>query len=195
MANTRFSNDPCRVKKQLQQSTDQGRWVMNVPGNSDIPMFIEDPHIRLQSWGGNLRTNIVNLESELMGVSRVAGRDNIVNDNYKSFVVGSSRIEYPSTRDLSTSESRATDPAWIYRDKEQPLWGYPHLNPQEHVSIPFHNNINTRILEKDHFVPATECVGEQAFNNNLPSSFMSNSGNYSGGPVTCAQTNSCHRAN
>ena len=33
MAFTRFNDDPCRVSKQLQQSTDQGRWILNVPGN------------------------------------------------------------------------------------------------------------------------------------------------------------------
>ena len=33
MSFTRFNDDPCRIKKQLQQSTDQCRWIMNVPGN------------------------------------------------------------------------------------------------------------------------------------------------------------------
>ena len=33
MAFTRFHDDPARVAKQLQQQTDQVRWILNVPGN------------------------------------------------------------------------------------------------------------------------------------------------------------------
>ena len=32
MAFTRIKNDPEIIKKYLQQSTDQGRWQINVPG-------------------------------------------------------------------------------------------------------------------------------------------------------------------
>ena len=52
MAFTRFHDDPCRVAKQLQQSTDQGRWILNVPGNGDKPSYMADPQVRIQTWGG-----------------------------------------------------------------------------------------------------------------------------------------------
>ena len=57
MAFTRFKYDEGRTKKELQQSTDSGRWVLNVPGNGDTPCYMEDPHIIPQKWGANLRTN------------------------------------------------------------------------------------------------------------------------------------------
>ena len=75
MAATRIYYDDCRTMKRLQQETDQGRWIMNVPGNGLTPSYIEDPHIRIQKWGANLRTNIVNLESDLRGVNRQISRD------------------------------------------------------------------------------------------------------------------------
>mgnify|MGYP005660732585 FL=1 len=53
MAFTRFHDDPCRIKKQLQESTDIGRWILNVPGQGSKPDYMNDPHIRLQKWGGN----------------------------------------------------------------------------------------------------------------------------------------------
>jgi hypothetical protein len=53
-----------------------------------------------------------------------------------------------------TDQSRATHPAWILRDTTQHRPDYPLFNPQEHVAIPFQNNLSTRILEKDYFVPS-----------------------------------------
>mgnify|MGYP003350318092 CR=1 FL=1 len=58
MAFTRFHDDPARIQKQLQQQTDQGRWVIDVPGNGDKPCFMLDPQIIPQKWGGNLFHNV-----------------------------------------------------------------------------------------------------------------------------------------
>ena len=65
MAFTRFKYDDCRTKKELQQATDPGKWVLNVPGNGDKPFYIEDPQIIIQKWGANLRTNTINLEMKI----------------------------------------------------------------------------------------------------------------------------------
>ena len=59
MAFTRFHDDPARIQKQLQQQTDQGRWVIDVPGNGDKPCFQLDPQIIPQKWGGNLWTKTI----------------------------------------------------------------------------------------------------------------------------------------
>ena len=45
------------------------RWILNVPGNGADPCYMEDPQIIIQKWGGNLRTNTINLESDLRGVN------------------------------------------------------------------------------------------------------------------------------
>jgi hypothetical protein len=95
MAFTRFNYDESRTKKQIQQSTDPGRWVMNVPGNGSDPYYMEDPFIRIQKWGANLRTNTINLESDLLGVNRSLSRDCLGKDNYKSYNVPNEAIQYP----------------------------------------------------------------------------------------------------
>ena len=70
MSFTRFHDDPSRIKKQLDESTFQGRYFLNTPGaGMDLP-FKEDPHFRLQKWGANLHTNTVNIESDLHGLTR-----------------------------------------------------------------------------------------------------------------------------
>jgi len=190
MAFTRFNYDECRTKKQLQQSTGPGRWILNVPGNGDKPCYVEDPQIIIQKWGGNLRTNTVDLESDLRGVNRNLNKDCLGKDNYTNYNVPNEAIQYPSCSSLYTDQSRATHPAWWYRDLEQVDWYDLPLNPQENTCLPFQNNLSTRILEKDYFTPKRDCVVNET-KNYLPSSYNLIRGTYVGGPNTCAMTNSC----
>ena len=190
MAFTRFKYDSCRTKKELQQATDPGRWILNVPGNGDNPPYMEDPQIIPQKWGANLRTNTINLESDLRGVNREIGKDCLGKDEYQKYDVPNSLIQYPTCNQLTTEQSRATNPAWWYRDLEQTDWQYPPLNPQVNVCIPFQNNLSTRILEKDYFTPKRDCVLVQT-RNMLPTSYNLIRGNYIGGPTICSQSNSC----
>ena len=188
MAFTRFKYDDCRTIKSQQQATDPGRWILNVPGNGSNPCYMEDPHIRIQKWGANLRTNTINLENDLLGMNRNLTRDCLGKDNYNN--VQSEAISYPKCNNLFTEESRSIAPAWMVRDLEQVDWYYPPLNPQENTCFPFDNNISTRILEKDNFTPKRDCVISET-NNYLPTSFNLIKGNYVGGSNTCASTNSC----
>jgi hypothetical protein len=190
MAFTRFKYDDARTKKFLQQATDPGKWILNVPGNGANPCYMEDPQIIIQKWGGNLRTNTINLESELKGVNRQLGRDCLGKDNYEKYNVPNEAIKYPTCNNLFTDQSRATNPAWWYRDLEQANWQYPPLNPQTNTCIPFQSNLNTRILEKDYFTPKRDCVLNET-QNYLPASYSLIKGSYVGGPTTCQQTNSC----
>ena len=156
MAFTRFHDDPARIKKQLQESTGPGRYILNVPGNGLSPSYMADPFIRLQKWGANLRTNTINLESDLKGLNNNLNRDcNIKKTNRYGNIPNnkSSKIHYPTNSINSTEQSRVTHPAWMYRDLEQATWngGYLPLNPQENTCLPFHNNANTRLIASDTF--------------------------------------------
>ena len=65
MALTSIKNEPARIEKELQQSTGTGRYMLDVPGPGCEVGFLEDPFIRLQKHGANLRTNTLNIESDL----------------------------------------------------------------------------------------------------------------------------------
>jgi hypothetical protein len=157
MAFTRFKYDDCRTKKELQQSTDPGRWILNVPGNGSNPCYIEDPQIIIQKWGANLRTNTINLESDLRGLTRPLNRDLVEDNNYKTHAVHSGNATYSNASPF-IEESRASHPAWMYKDLEQSRWEAPFLNPLNGLEKGFHENVNTRILEKDHFIPQLPIV-------------------------------------
>ena len=153
MSFTRFHDDPCRIEKQLQEMTDPGRYMINKPGWGPDPCFMIDPYIRMQQWGANLMTDSINLESELLGLYKPLTRDCY---QYQNFNVPTKPISYPNKRPF-TDQTRATNPAWTARDLEQVNWYILPLDPQENVCIPFQNNLNTRLLERDYFVPTAPC--------------------------------------
>ena len=155
MSFTRFKYDDARVEKQLQQSTDPGRYVLNVPGPADSTKYIESPMIRLQKFGNQIRTNSTNIESDLRGLTRNLNRDNMCMNNYKKKSVSSSHVNYDTEKSIWTDQSRVTHPAWHYRDSEQYRPNHLFYDPQENVCMPFYNNLNTRILEKDYYEPKT----------------------------------------
>jgi hypothetical protein len=161
MSFTRFNYDPCRTKKLLEESTGPGRYMLNKPGWGDKPCFFSDPQIRMQEWGTNLRRvpggAPIDINSDLLGITRPLTRDCTKKDFPFAGVVFSMKNQYPTCGKEFTAQSRATHPAFLYRDLEQsnryPLF----LNPQENVCMPFQNNLNTQLLERDNFTPKIPC--------------------------------------
>jgi hypothetical protein len=190
MAFTRFKYDDCRTVKSLQQATDPGKWILDVPGNGPNPCYIEDPQIRVQKWGANLRTNTVNLESELMGVNRRINKNDCLQDTYEKYNVPNEEMSFPVCNSQFTQESRAIAPAWMVRDLEQVDWYYPPIDPQINTCIPFQNNLSTRILEKDYYTPNNTCTTNNV-HGEMPVNYSYSSPSYVGGPNTCLSSNNC----
>lgn len=151
MSFTRFHDDDLRIEKQLEQMTFIGRYQLDVPGPGASMPFQDDAQLRMQKWGANLRTNTINLESDLMGLTRPLNRDDVDKNNYVD-KVQSAPQNYPVEKPFIL-ESRASHPAWMYKDLEHPIWEEPIVNPQANLEKPFHDNIQTRILEKDYYKP------------------------------------------
>ena len=153
MASTRFSNDTSRIQNALQQSTDPGRWVLNVPGNGRTPDYIADPCIRIQKWGANLRTNMVDIENELLGINRRAGSHcpEESAEKYHHHINNSTVIDCPINTTLYTEQPRAIAPAWTIRETANINSSYLFRNPllKSDIYRPFITNVDTRNLEKD----------------------------------------------
>ena len=153
MTSTRFSSDECRIKKQLQESTGPGKYMLNVPGQGSTLTYFDDPYIRMQNWGGNLRTNFFDLENELKRPSNNFRDCKNVSED-KVFTIAKDTNEYNNE---VTSQSRITHPVWEFREKGVNNFDYLFMNPQENVCFPFNNNISTRITEKDDFLFNKKC--------------------------------------
>ena len=151
MAFTRFHDDPARIHKRLEESTFAESYYLNKPGNgADIP-FAMDPQMRLQGWGANLCTNAINLESDFRGLTRKLNRDVEQINEYKVHAAQTQKYLYESLKPV-VDESRATHPAWMYRDLEQTRWEHPWINPQDNFERQFHWNVQTRVLERDNYI-------------------------------------------
>lgn len=146
MAFTRFKDDPDRVNKYLEESTSVGKYHLSTPGNGLNNPYIEDVHILLQKWGANIQTNSLLVENELRNM-RPLSRD--LNAYQK---VNTEMYNFP-TKTFNIDESRASLPAWTFRDKAQMRKDFPQNNHQlnKSMSVPFQNNLQTRILEKDYY--------------------------------------------
>ena len=159
MAFTRYNYDNCRTEKKLQQSSGPGRYMLDTPGQGLYLPFVNDPQIRLQRWGANLmnvkknKGHPIDIDSDLIGLSSNASKfdkkqkypfNNNINAKVDVVNYGQRNLPY-------TDETRATHPAWMYRGLEQSRRYPTHLDPQEHVCIKFHNNLSTRILERDRY--------------------------------------------
>ena len=70
MAFTRFNYDDARIKKELQQATGSGRYILNVPGNGPTPLYFDDPYSEFKVKS-NLREVIngapIDIDSDLSG--------------------------------------------------------------------------------------------------------------------------------
>jgi hypothetical protein len=156
MSFTRFNYDKCRTAKILQESTGPGRYMLNQPGWGSEPCFFDDPHIRMQGWGANLRkvpnNNPIDMDSDLIGITRPLYKNCSGKEYPNSGVARSQKASYPVCKKAITDESRTTHPSWMYRDLEQDHKSILFLDPQEHTSMIFQNNLNTRLLESDNYI-------------------------------------------
>ena len=145
MAFTRFHDDIARIQKKMDESTQVGMYYLNTPGNGLKLPYIDDINIRLQKWGGNMRTNGFDIEQELRGYRKIEKYDI---HKYKS--PESSSIKY-NNESFHIDESRTSLPAWTFRDKTHFRPQHLFLDPQKNLFIPFENNTQSRILEKDYY--------------------------------------------
>jgi len=149
MSFTRFHDDECRIQKQMQEQTYTGRYMLNVPGNGTNMAFAEDPHTRLQKWGANWNQHGILIDNDLRGLTNKLSRDCFTH-NKEWDIYTKEKTTYP-TYQQTVQQSRVTNPAWELRDKQQYKENILFLDPQENICIPFHNNLNTRTLEKDYY--------------------------------------------
>lgn len=151
MSFTRFHDDPARIEKALEESTFAGRYQLDTPGPGIALPYMMDPQLRIQKWGANLATDTTNLESELFCLGRKLSHNYDETYTQTNLFNGVQPV-YP-TSNAHVLESRASHPAWTYRDLEQSRWEVPLINPLANVERTFANNVCSRIQAKDAFTP------------------------------------------
>ena len=132
--------------------TDIGRYMINQPGPGAEVGFVEDPHIRLQGWGANLRTNTINAESDLLGLTRSLTKDFKNLNQYDKMSVDTREKKY-ATITPTTEESRAIMPPWQVIDTRIERWQYMHHDPLQLIqnAVPQYGGRSSRIDNKNDY--------------------------------------------
>ena len=91
---TRTKDTRNKIHHDLTATSYTNNYIFSTPGNGVSPYYIENVEVRLQKWGANLRTHPIDLESNLRGIDRTLGRDDVVSDDYKKHIVPTSQKSY-----------------------------------------------------------------------------------------------------
>ena len=162
MAFTRYNYDDLRTKKILQESTGLCRYMLNVPGPHKTTCYMEDPQVRLQGFAGNNRLvtggHPIDIDSDLKGYTRQLKKFSSKSEFPNKGVAKSTAMKFDSCNAPITDQSRATHPARTFRSLPNKPHDIPLLNHQENTCFHFHNNLNTRLLERDNYVPKLPCL-------------------------------------
>jgi hypothetical protein len=156
---SRISNDDLRIIKENEISTFEGRYHLNTPGPGIDTKYNDDPQVRLQKFGANMRTNVIGIEDELMCRVKHLSRDYLDID-IKKFYDISEKKEYENSDATRVLDSRTDLPAWTFRgldqmyDRFEAVW----INPQNGVERNFNHNIQTRLMEKKSVTDKSECL-------------------------------------
>ena len=71
-------DDNAKTLCKLNEQNKSLGYMLNVPGNGLYPDYFNDPQIRLQKFGANLSRNVVDINSELLGINKQLDRDHFV---------------------------------------------------------------------------------------------------------------------
>lgn len=81
--------------------------------------------------------------------SMIRGTYHTQNNN----MVNYKQVNITNINDRYSEQSRTIKPAWEIRNLEINRWEPQLYNPQENVLIPFQNSLQTRIIERDNYIP------------------------------------------
>lgn len=142
MANSRIGNDPGRIAYNVRTSTDPVRHIIDTPAIPN-PMYIADPYVRAQQFGGNLYTDAIDVSTSLRTGFPARPTSFSVADWVRRPTPAP--ITFPEYDPAFTENSRATEPAFALRGAVQDRT--PHFLPYDptlQYNIPFLCDVSTR---------------------------------------------------
>lgn len=147
MSFTRLPFDTCAYKHSLLESIGSCDYMLdrNAPCK---PCFVPDPSINVQRNGAALCPNLIDVDSELLGLTRKAShcpsKQYLPSDKAYCGAVPSDECN-----DLRAEHCRISNPSCTLRCTGWNRFEYLCKNPQDKVEIPFEWNINNRLVVKD----------------------------------------------
>tara|TARA_Y100000385_G_scaffold72802_1_gene73431 strand:- start:398 stop:862 length:465 start_codon:yes stop_codon:yes gene_type:complete len=94
---TRTKDRGNKIHYDLEVLAHNNNYTFSKPGNGTSLAYMKSPNIRLQQWGGNIRTNMTEIEHDLRGQTRKLNRDNIDANDYKKNEASSQPLVFENT--------------------------------------------------------------------------------------------------
>lgn len=151
--NTRINVDAARCAAQNDQASFPGQYQIQTPGQNGYVPYFSDINIRLQKWGGNMRTNTFELEAALQG----RNRGPISGGGIRPEVQVESQPLPCGTSDFQfTTHARIVDPAWDLRDKPITRWDTSLVRPRNANELFAPAPVMTNLAEIDKYTRANQ---------------------------------------
>ena len=153
----------------LALSHDILNYRFNVPEQCS-ECYHPDPHNRIQRSGVSIDANneMIDVDSELLGITRKASK--VINNQYKPSRDKKKFEKLTNLKNcsnlLKVEHTRLSNPPSTLRGTGWNRWEELFINTQQlqHIELPFCNNVDTSILEKDNHRPLLH----KHYKNNLP---------------------------
>ena len=166
MSFSRLDYDDDTYTHVLRESIGPGDYLLNTPRVDCEGCFFPAPDIRLDGYGGGVcEKEIIDVDSELMGITRKA-----TNCPAGKFIPGQQHVcEMKMPRDchgLTREDTKLSNPPCTLRGTGWNRWEWLCRNPQDKALMPFDWNINNRLVVKDNHRPCVPQPVDQ--NTSLP---------------------------
>ena len=154
-----FSNllyDRDTTLENMELSYDILKYKFNEPKNCN-ECYSADSSIRIQRSGANVdgKYSMIDVDSELSGITRKASKSVEKQYNPEKDDYFKDNITYPDCNKQTMESTRLSNPPSTLKGSGWNRWENLLLNPQriEHIELPFCNNVDTALLEKDNHRP------------------------------------------
>lgn len=155
MSFTKLPYDSCAYTKDLQESEDVGKYMLNTPKNDcGENCFHPSPHIRLDKKNIGMCKNksIVDVHSELLGLNMK------LSECPSKRTIDPLYCENAFLKDcentfLSAEETKISNPPGTLRGTGWNRWEWLCSNPQDNAIVPFETNIQNKTIVKDNHRP------------------------------------------
>lgn len=155
MSFSRLNYDDCTYKHILRESVAPGDYQIAMPRVDCKNCYFPSPNIRIDHYGAGKCKNLIDVDSELMGITRrgtncPTGKYLPKPGDHCEMKLGVDCME------MTSEETRLSNPPCTLRGTGWNRWEWLCQNPQDKVLIPFDYMVNNRLLAKDNHRPCVQ---------------------------------------
>ena len=160
MSSSRLKFDDCTYKHILRESVAPGDYAVSMPRVDCQNCYFPSPDVRIDHYGAGTCKELIDVDSELMGITRRAtscpmGKYLPKPGEFCEMKLGKDCMG------MTAEETRLSNPPCTLRGTGWNRWEWLCQDPQDKVLIPFDYMVNNRLLAKDNHRPCVQDPQDQ----------------------------------